>query len=954
MTRKLTMKTLLLSLIALVATHTQAQGWMKKYSPDKMMAITSVYTNPDGSYLTTGWNLSAGSVRIMKIGANGDVLAAAENDSIHTVTFSNIAQDGGYAIIGYNQAGNNRVLLRTDGNGQKLWLKSLDPVPAGSQYGNADVDTTDDGGFVVAYSAYDSTAQINKFYIKRLDGNGDLIWSQSYFDTVSSKYTQSLRNSGDGGFLCVIAKGISLQTTYSIIKIDGNGNLLWEYETGVLQYIIPTIARDGDILLSKSTSANSGINTIVKLDQDGNELWNHTYPVLPDSGTWYGTIIEKADGNLALIGGKNTNSIDKFSFSIADTLGNVLHYQKLPSGNLGYDVKLLRSGYKTFVRTNEGGYIMGGWVQNDPGNYSAFLIKMDSLGNVYPSQLTGNTYYDLDEDCTKDSSEIFIRPVPVTFTSATDTFTVITRDSGYYSLGLNNENYAITVTPPSPYWQPSSCNASNVNLPTGTTDSTLSFGLTPIIYSPFITISGEIDRQRACMPAVYTAQYCNTGTAPFTGVIILDIDTLLHVDSASTQIFNGGNSMYYLVVPQLEAMECATVKVYCTVTCDPQYMGHTVCVDAHAEQDTVTILPPGWDESNLEMFVAQTSADSVTFTLKNKGNGDMANPEGLIVIEDNVILINTPITLPAGAEHVVKVPANGATWRATIQQTDFNPYSSFATAAIEGAGTNQQGGVSLGFYLQYPINGYHGYNYQACGEIRNSYDPNEKVVMPKGVGTDHLIDSIVDLEYTLYFQNTGNDTAYQIRITDTLESYLNPATIVAGASSHPYVMELIDNNVLQFTFLNINLPDSGANYAGSNGFVKFRIKQKPGNTTGTVIDNKVNIFFDYNPPVETNTATVRIGKVLVTGIQSVYAEKAITINAYPNPFINSTRIEIQGEIFSQLQLNIYDLSGRMVQQQNAQHTNGFTIQKAELTNGQYVFEIITNGKPVGKGKLIAQ
>lgn len=951
MTRTLTMKTLLLCLIALLATQAQAQGWMKKYSPDLQMSPTSLYTTADGNYLIAGWNVETAAQRMMKIAANGDPMWSVQTDSLFSISYSNTTQDGGLIFAGVPFSGLGRYILRTDGNGQVVWRKNIDPDFGLGSIGNADIDTTTDGGFVVTFMHGDTT---NKLFVHKMTANGDSVWRYEYLDSVPNKYPQSLRTTNDGGHILTVAKGNSTDLTYVVIKLDDNGTVQWQYQLPYQKYVIPTIARDGNIFLSKASVLHTAENGIIKLDLNGTELWSIDYPLLPDSASWYSTILEKEDGNLVRIGGRNNNALQRLSLSIVDTLGNILHFKPIPNGNLGYNVNLLPASNKTFIKEPDGGYALAGWIMNDPQGYSAFIIKMDSMGNVYPSQLVGNTFADLNEDCTRHSSEAFIRPVNVTFTSANDTFTVITRDSGYYSLGLNNENYNISITPPSPYWQASNCNPTSVNLPAGTLDSTLNFGLKPIINSPFITINGEIDRQRACMPATYTAQYCNTGTAQFNGIIILDIDTLLTVDSASTQIFPGGSGKYICVVPQLDAMQCGTLKVYCTVSCDPQYMGHTTCVNAHAEQDTVVIVPQGWDESNLQMMVQQTNADTVTFTLKNVGNGDMANPEGLIVIEDNVILINTPITLPAGAEHVIQVPANGSTWRATIRQTDFNPYSSFATAAIEGAGQNQSGGVSLGFYLQYPNNGYYGYNYQACGEIRNSYDPNEKVVMPKGVGTDHLVDSTVELEYTLYFQNTGNDTAYLVRITDTLENYLNPATLVAGASSHPYTVELLGNNVLQFTFVNINLVDSATNEPGSNGFVKFRIKQKPGNSIGTVINNTVNIFFDFNPPIVTNTATVRIGKVLVTGIENVYAEKAITINAYPNPFVNSTRIEVQGETFNSLQLKVYDLSGRLISTQNANNTNGFTVQKADLTNGTYVFEISSQGRPVAKGKLIAQ
>lgn len=951
MIRALQMKTLLLCSLLLLAALSQAQGWMKKYSPDVMMATTSVYNTTDGNYLTTGWNLNNGPQRLMKIKPDGSVLWAKEIDSIQSVSFSNITQDEGLAIIYYDSS-QNRRMLRTDANGQVLWRKLLHPKVQYNNLGNADIDTTDNGGFICSFTAYDTSTEIYRLYVCRLDAGGDTLWKRSYYDTDSSKYVLALRNSKDGGFLVTIGNNSTIPASYRLFKLDGNGDILWENPTQN-KYLVPSVASDGNIWLCGSNAA-TGENTLQKLDQYGNEVWSKTYPMLPDSSVWYTRVIERADGKLALSGSRYINSVDRFSFCVVDTTGTIHLFRKIAVANLGYNLRLLQSGYKNFTPTAEGGYLLGGWIQNEPSNYSAFLIKMDSAGNIYPAIVAVNTFYDDNQNCTRDGNEPLINPVTVTFTSVADTFTVLTRDSGYFALGIDTVNYSLHVTPPSPYWVPSACNISNIQLPAGTTDSTIQLGLKPVVYSPYITINGNLNRQRACTPATYTAQYCNTGTAPFTGILIIEVDTLLHVDSTSVPIVTSIGNKYYFVVPQLDAMQCATLKIYCTVSCNPAYMGRVVCVDAHAEQDTVINVSPLWDRSNLQLAVVHNpQTDTITFTLKNIGNGNMSNPKSLLVIEDNVILMQVPVQLATGAELIQQVPANGATWRGTIEQTAFNPYSKFATAAIEAAGTNQQGGVSLGYFMDYPINGYYGYHYTACGEIRNSYDPNEKTVMPEGAGTDKLIDSTTELEYTLYFQNTGNDTAYVIRITDTLADFVDPATIIPGAASHKYTVEFIDKNVLEFTFANINLPDSGTNQLGSNGFVKFRIKQRPGNTSGTVINNKVDIYFDFNPPITTNTATVRIGKVLVTGIERVYANKAVTINAYPNPFTSSTTISLAGETFDKLQLRIYDLSGRMIKQQYSSGNN-FTITNDNLQAGTYVFEITDNNQPVGRGKLLVQ
>lgn len=951
MIRAVQTKALLFALLVIATLQAYSQGWVKKYSPDGELGITAVYVTSDGNYLVTGWNLSGFTHRIMKVAADGSPIWVVGNSSFNATSFSNITQDGGLVSILYDadtSTGSGRVLLRTDANGQEVWRKAIYPYSQYSSIGNADLDTTDNGGFVYAISGYDSSLGYNKLFVTRTDANGDTLWRRTYFNGDTTQYVHSLLNSKDGGFTMVVTLGVSTQPTDNrICKIDGNGNLLWS-----LLYPFPaqTIAADGSIFLCGRNTA-TGANFIAKVDQQGNELWNQDCQPVPDTSLWTSRVIENDDHTLAVIGYKGDGT-RYYSFNIIDTLGNILLNKALPLANLGYGVAMYQTSYKTFIKAADGGYVLGGWIQNDPNGYSGVLIKIDSAGNVYPNMLSGNTFYDDNNNCQEDVNEPFIDPVLITFQTAVDTFTIATGDSGYYAVALDTGNYEAVLTPPSPYWEASACNVSLINLPAGT-DTTASFGLTPLVYGPYVTINGSMSRLRACMPAVYTVKYCNTGTAPFTGIVEVEIDTLFHVDSTSIPFAAQNGNKYFFTVPALSVMECATLKIYGTVSCDPDFMGYTVCANAHAYQDTVINPSPLWDQSNLQLLVTQAQPDSVTFTLKNMGTGGMGNPKGLMVIEDNVILMSLPVQLAAGAEVIKKVPANGSTWRATIQQTDFNPYSAFATAGIEAAGVNQQGAVSLGYYLQYPVNGYYGFDHTACGEIVNSYDPNEKVVTPKGAGPDRLVDNNTELEYTIYFQNTGNDTAYLVRVTDTLVDYLNPATLVAGASSHPYKMEL-NGRALQFTFYNINLPDSGANQLGSNGFVKFKIKQRPGNANGTVINNKVAIYFDYNPPVITNNATVRIGQVLLTDVQSLAKNYEVTVKTYPNPFMESARIEVQGSNFTNLQFSLYDINGRLVKQQVTNNGNSFTINKAGLNSGTYFFEISENGKQIAQGKLLAQ
>ncbi len=136
-----------------------------------------------------------------------------------------------------------------------------------------------------------------------------------------------------------------------------------------------------------------------------------------------------------------------------------------------------------------------------------------------------------------------------------------------------------------------------------------------------------------------------------------------------------------------------------------------------------------------------------------------------------------------------------------------------------------------------------------------SYDPNDKVVFPKSKGSDGIISANQELSYTIRFQNTGNDTAFNIHVIDTMDSGLDINTFEFVFASHPVVVNHKPNNVSSFYFENILLPDSNTNEMGSHGLIKFKIKPSQEVIPNQQIENTAFIYFDNNPPVSTNTTT---------------------------------------------------------------------------------------------------
>ncbi len=139
-----------------------------------------------------------------------------------------------------------------------------------------------------------------------------------------------------------------------------------------------------------------------------------------------------------------------------------------------------------------------------------------------------------------------------------------------------------------------------------------------------------------------------------------------------------------------------------------------------------------------------------------------------------------------------------------------------------------------------------------------SYDPNDKLVVPSNRGIPNYTFFDEELIYTIRFQNTGNDTAFQVLIKDYLDEYLDPSTLTILASSHieqltTDIYTATNQPLVSFYFEDIMLPDSTTNPIGSQGFVMFSILPKSNMPEGYQTHNQAEIYFDLNPAIITNT-----------------------------------------------------------------------------------------------------
>ncbi|MEZ4798815.1 MAG: T9SS type A sorting domain-containing protein [Flavobacteriales bacterium] len=217
--------------------------------------------------------------------------------------------------------------------------------------------------------------------------------------------------------------------------------------------------------------------------------------------------------------------------------------------------------------------------------------------------------------------------------------------------------------------------------------------------------------------------------------------------------------------------------------------------------------------------------------------------------------------------------------------------------------------------------------------IIGSYDPNNILVYPSQNGFEgQMLPTNDAFTYVINFQNTGNAPAINIRVEDQLEEDLDWSTFEMIGSSHNYSVSMEAGHLI-WNFNNIMLPDSTSDEPGSHGQIVYRIKPVADKPVGTLFENTAYIYFDFNDPIITNTATIEF----VSEIVSVGEIEKDRLVVYPNPATDVVNISSE-MIKGNEMIRIYDLQGRMVYQSQNKST-GVASFHPEVASGQYILEI---------------
>ena len=176
------------------------------------------------------------------------------------------------------------------------------------------MEQTTDGGYIIGVASNSFWTDDYDFWVLKLDSNGSVLWQKTY-GGEEDDYLHSVHQTTDGGYIVggwTKSFGAG-DYDFWILKLDSNGNVLWQKTYGGSQLDRVTSLKqtsdDGYIVAGFTKSFGAGENDIwvLKLQANGDIVWQRTYG--GNSSEYPYTIDQTIDGGF-ILGGKTYSFSD--------------------------------------------------------------------------------------------------------------------------------------------------------------------------------------------------------------------------------------------------------------------------------------------------------------------------------------------------------------------------------------------------------------------------------------------------------------------------------------------------------------------------------------------------------------------------------------------------------------------------------------------------------------------
>ncbi len=566
--------------------------------------------------------------------------------------------------------------------------------------------------------------------------------------------------------------------------------------------------------------------------------------------------------------------------------------------------------------------------------------------------LIGTVFSDDNKNCIKDPGEVGKNNQIVVGTKGALTQYSYTNRNGDFRMPIDQGDYNLQVSTRNNFWK--SC-SQTVSTATYNFNDTLKFGLQVLSLCPNLEVDIQSSILRRCVESTLFIDYSNTGSQKALNAYVdVSLDPLFEYVSSSIPFSNQTGSVFRFLLGDIDENVSGFFSIIVKVSCNAT-MGQIHCAEAHIYPDAPCI--PS------SHAIIRTSAnclgDSIELIIKNEGNANMTATKNWWVIDQSILSHSIvtfdggPFYLNAGQTFTKRIASRGRVLF-VAEQDDTYPYNKSSQTEIISCTQNPLPGsppLSIN-----NLDEEEPFISKFCERNRGSFDPNDITGYPQGITNNKFIDNAQQLEYIIRFQNTGTDTAFNIRIENKIPNKeLDLSTLTLGASSHPYQFILSPEGKLIFSFSNVLLPDSNINEKASHGFIQYSIKPIDKLSNGTRILNDALIYFDFNAGVNTNVDMHTIGSPIPVKVNEVNKGNDIDFTIEPNPMHELSSILINSKSKNEhYKLSCLDVNSKQMWEMDVKGDH-MTISKGELKTGVYFLVLKSeNGLQLKTKKFIVE
>ncbi|MCY7411319.1 MAG: T9SS type A sorting domain-containing protein [Chitinophagales bacterium] len=341
--------------------------WQKSFGGTLNDVAYSIQQLSDGGYVVAGYTKSSdgdftfnhGSTDfcVLRLDAQGNLLwrkslGGSEEDWGFSIKE---CFDGGFIFVGYSKSNDGDLwknngdwdywVVKLDVAGVIEWQRSFGGDKSDEAYA---VVQTNNGDFVIAGGTHSANSDVtgnhgnSDVWLVKLDAYGTLLW-QKCFGGSGDDFAYAIENTIDGGLIVVgesasndgNATNNNGSSDYWILKLDVNGNLLWQKSYGGSDYEMATSVdqtTDGGFIVAGDSYSSDGDATlnhglkddwILKLDATGNLQWQKSL-----GGSYLdhaNAVVQNTDGSYLIAGSSFSNDGD-VTGNHPNSLGNTEDY----------------------------------------------------------------------------------------------------------------------------------------------------------------------------------------------------------------------------------------------------------------------------------------------------------------------------------------------------------------------------------------------------------------------------------------------------------------------------------------------------------------------------------------------------------------------------------------------------------------------------------------------------